>query len=260
MLRDSVLRVRVGSEEVCAVRPNELPTEKRFVAALRSREDVIVFADSGGRERTWSMTTAFDDGDRFLHMSVRVSAACVVQIDGILTETSDMDPLEAYRDGARGLRFQPFFLPESEYNSAELAGHGLMFRGLHYPGVITVGNVSLMCVCDHCDGTFRLQSFHSGFGYETYFHCSSGPHTLVASIVGPDAAPGPGSVDSDAMRLFERKLPTCSECGGTFAYVNPLLCPHCHRPFVDFAAHPADREHEYYGHYLYGGVLQRYGA
>jgi predicted amidophosphoribosyltransferase len=58
--------------------------------------------------------------------------------------------------------------------------------------------------------------------------------------------------DASALAKLESRLPRCEQCGGEFRYLNPLLCPHCAKPFIDFARHPEIRDNEYYGNYLYG--------
>jgi hypothetical protein len=34
--------------------------------------------------------------------------------------------------------------------------------------------------------------------------------------------------------------------------LNPLRCPHCGDPYIDFKAHPQLRVNEYYGNTFYG--------
>ncbi|TCV91104.1 hypothetical protein EC912_1146 [Luteibacter rhizovicinus] len=255
-----LLRVLIRENEVCAVRVHEVPVEKLPIVELRNREDMLRFVDSQGNVRAFDMSSAFDEGARFFHMSVRVGPSFGVQPDGILTEQRNDDPQEAFKNGAKGLRFQPFLLPESSGFPGDAAGRGLFYRGLHFSGNVTPGNVSLMCVCDGCSQSFRLQSFHAGFGNLVYFYCSGGPHTLTASSNEEDAPPVLGHADPDSVTRFESHLPDCSECGGLFRYMNPLVCPHCAQPFIDFPAHPDDRGREYYGNYIYGESVQRYAS
>ncbi len=73
-----------------------------------------------------------------------------------------------------------------------------------------------------------------------------------------DAPPVLGKADKDSIARFESGLPSCTQCGGNFRYMNPFVCPHCKQPFIDFSIHPEDRECEYYGNYLYGGSLQHH--
>jgi hypothetical protein len=253
-----ILRVMLEDEEVVSVQQAEVPTEKLPVVELRSRNQSIRFIDSKGGVRAFDMSSAFDEGARYFHMSIRIGPSFAVQPDGILTEEKHQDAQAAYKNGAKGLRFQPFLLPESSGNPAELVGRGLFYRGLHFSGTVTPGNLSLMCTCDKCRRGFRLQSFHAGFSNMVYLYCSGGTHTLTASSYEDDATPVLGKADAEAVARFEGHLPACSECGGSFRYLNPLLCPHCKEPFIDFKSHPEEREREYYGNYVYGGSLQHY--
>jgi hypothetical protein len=253
-----VLRVMLGDDEIVSVQRAEVPTEKLPVVELRSRNQSIRFIDSKGDVRSFDLASAFDEGARYFHMSIRVGPSFAVQPDGILTEKKNQDAQAAYKDGAKGLRFQPFLLPESSGNPSDLVGRGLFCRGLHFSGTVTPGNLSLMCTCDKCRQGFRLQSFHAGFSNMVYFYCSGGAHTLTASSYEDDAPPVLGKADPEALSRFESHLPACSECGGSFRYFNPLLCPHCKEPFIDFNSHPEEREREYYGNYVYGRSLQHY--
>ncbi len=131
-------------------------------------------------------------------------------------------------------------------------------RGLHFPGVVTPTHVSLMCVCDVCAASFRLQPFHAGFSQLTYFYCSSGLHTLAVDA-HEDGAPVPLTVQAEpGVCPLEERLPPCGECGGRFEYLNPLACPTCGQPFIDFRRFPEIRTNEYYGNVHFGGRLQRW--
>lgn len=141
-----VLRLLLGSDEVCSVVASDLPADKQPTVELRRRDLELAFVDSRGHKRSFSMASAFDEGARFLHMSIRVSSTYAVQSDAILTETRNEDPRETFNRGSKGLRFQPFFLPESPSNAAVLVGRGLFYRGLHFAGTVSPGNLSLMCV------------------------------------------------------------------------------------------------------------------
>jgi hypothetical protein len=238
----ALLRVQVGGDEIAAVTAEDLPSEQRHRLRL-DRCDTLRFIDSQGTARDYALTSLRDGGARFLHLSVQIARNHGVQADGILTARRFQNPDRAFRAGASAVRFQPFFLPEAARDRDEHTGRTLSGRGLHFPGLVTPGNVSLLCVCDHCRTTFRLQPFHAGFSSLAYFYCSGGPHTLVVSEYEPGA--------------LERALPKCRECGGSFAYANPLRCPHCRQPYVDFARHPG-REH--YGHHLYGARAQGFAV
>jgi hypothetical protein len=118
------------------------------------------------------------------------------------------------------------FMPECAGDPKELVGRGLFFRGLHFSGTITASYVSALCICDACAKSFRLQSFHAGFGGNAYFYCSNQPHTLMISEYEEGAPPALGQPqDLEALARLEAKLPACAQCGGSFAYWNPLRCP-----------------------------------
>jgi hypothetical protein len=101
-------------------------------------------------------------------------------------------------------------------------------------------------------------SASAAFSNLVYFYCSGGPHTLTASSYEKDAPPVLGKADKDSVARFERSLPSCTQCGGQFRYMNPLVRPHCQQPFIDFPSHPEERDREYYGNYLYGTSVQHY--
>lgn len=252
-----ILRAFAGDVELFSLTAGDLPAEKTPVFEL-APDMTLRFVDSQGAVRSFALSSAYDDGDRYLHLSVRVSPAFAVQPDGLLTTSRDENAVEAFGKGARGLRFQPFMLPESATENAIFVGKGLFARGLHYSGQITQGNVSVMCLCDQCNTSFRLQSFHAGFSQLSYFYCEGGPHTLVASAHLQDAPPVLGVADPAATARFEMQLPPCTTCNGSFAHMNPLRCPACHAPYIDFTRFPGEREREYYGNTLYGDHLQRF--
>jgi hypothetical protein len=252
----TVLRVLLDTQELCSFTFSELPVEKKPLAELNSGQHSLHFADSAGNVRSFDLSSVFAEGGRCLHMSVRVGPTFAVQADCVATERRDENSREAFLRGATGVRFQPFMLPEFKGDTSDMAGRGLFFRGLHFQGSVTPGNVSALCLCDHCRKSFRLQSFHAGLADLAYFYCSGGPHTLIASSHIEDAPPMWGKADMTSVARFEGRLPKCSDCGGSFGYLNPLLCPYCREPFIDFKRHPQEREKEYYGNHLYGGSVQ----
>ena len=253
-----ILRLYLDEDVVFAVGADEVPVEKRSVVQLTHAGQALRFIDSKGAVRRYDVSSIYADGERFIHLSVHVRPAFVVQADALLTKDGK-NPEEVFQSPeGRGIRLEPFYLPECSSNPADLIGRGLFYRGLHFPGIVTRGNVSLLCICDHCHESFRLQSFHAGFSDLTYLYCSKQPHTLVASSYLEDAPPVPGKADAASVARFESQLPACDQCHGEFRYMNPLRCPHCLEPYIDFEKHPADRANEYYGNYLYGGAPQHW--
>jgi len=256
--RPPILRLYLDEDLVFEVDADEVPVEKLPVLQLTHAGQALRFVDSRGATRTYDLSSIYVDGERFVHLSVGVRPTFVVQADALLTKDGH-NPEEVFRSPeGRGVRLEPFYLPECAADPADLIGRGLFYRGLHFPGIVTQGNVSLLCICDHCHESFRLQSFHAGFSDLTYLYCSRQPHTLVASSYLEDAPPVLGEADAASVARFESRLPPCEQCGGAFRYMNPLRCPHCLEPYIDFEKHPADRAKEYYGNYLYGGTLQRW--
>jgi hypothetical protein len=253
-----LLTVSLDDEELCSIHAEEVPVERRPVVELSRTSHLLRFTDSASVIRSYDVSSVYEEGGRFLHLSVRVGPTSAAQADAVSTKDGqNPDKALAHPDGI-GLRFQPFYLPESSSDPADLVGRGLFYRGLHFPGTVTRGNVSLLCICDHCAKSFRLQSFHAGFGYACYLYCSQAPHTLVASSYIDDAPPVMGKADPQSVARFEERLPRCSECGGEFRYMNPFRCPHCREPYIDFPRYPEDREREYYGNHLYGDTPQHW--
>lgn len=232
--KQPILTVHLGSAELCTLQKEALPLEKNITAEIPSKLPTLTFKDSQGKDRKFDLATALADKERWLHLCIRISENFVCQIDCILSKDQEApDPNQA----TSGIRFQPFFLPEFG-EAPNLIGKGLIARGLHYPGHVTPGWVSVMVICDACEKSFRMKSFHTGFSQSDYAYCSRDFHTLVInSPLDPDA-----------------RLPSCQQCSGDFARDNALRCPHCKSAFSTF---PEDsRKHEYYGAWLYGSTPQ----
>jgi hypothetical protein len=251
-----ILQAFFEGRELARINRQSVPIEELPVGIMSTRQPALILKDSRNTEWLYDLSSCLQDGARYLHFSIRVGPTFAVQGDCLLWDSEQM-PADAFAKGsAKGIRFQPFYLPESPVDPAELVGRGLFFRGFHFSGTITPGNVSLLCICDSCRKSFRAQSFHAGFGNNCYFYCDKGPHTLIASSYLPDAPPVLGKVDLEMVRRFESKLPLCEKCGGEFRYYNSFRCPHCLAPYIDFKRYPHDREVEYYGNQLYGDTLQ----
>lgn len=249
-----LLVVHYAGRELCRI--PKASTETCYSLELNSNEPTLIFEDQKTSYR-YDMGSMIEEGLRWVHLSVRVHSNYACQADCLLNDSSQVPSREAFINGAvKAIRFQPFYLPQSSYDNRTLMGQGLFARGFHFSGSITPRNVSLLCICDRCRGSFRLQSFHAGFSELAYFYCSNGPHTLAigSSIEGAPAVLTEPT--SNKLRNLENKLPPCIECGGQFSYTNPLRCPHCGEPYIDFLSHPEIRKNEYYGNYLYGSSLQ----
>ena len=59
---------------------------------------------------------------------------------------------------------------------------------------------------------------------------------------------------------IEKVLPPCQACSGAFRYLNPLRCPHCRAPYIDFPRYPDIRRSEYYGNVMFGSRPQHLAA
>lgn len=248
-----LLAVIIAGKEICRVIESELPTEKTTTVEIRTKNSEVVFVDADGNEIVHSL----GNETGWFGFSVRVYPNLACQTDCIFGECADLSPEMFSKGELSGIRFQPFFLTKAKATEKELEGHGLFVRGLHYSGRITPSNVSLSCVCASCKKSFRLQSFHAGFSNCGYMYSGSGHHTITIPDSVEGCPPTLGKVSVEELATLERKLPKAPD-GTTFSYLNPLRCPHCATPYIDFERFPEDREHEYYGNILFGASIMRY--
>ena len=249
-----LLRVTLDSLEIASFNRRR---ERTPSVPLNGPRPELVFHDSKGGKTAFDLSSLAAEEFAWIHFSIRVGPTFGVQSDALLSSTAD-PPLESFANHETpGVRLQPFLLPESGEGNGQFQGKGMAARGLHYPGTITPGNVSLLCLCDVCRRTFRLQSFHAGFSGLVYFYCSGGPHTLVMSGYEPDAPPLLQEADPAMLERLHPRLPPCSRCGGSFRHFNPLRCPHCNAPYIDFERFPGERAAEYYGNVVYGETAQQ---
>ncbi len=238
-----VLTVRVGAHTVATVGAFGLPSEVEPHVPLAGPA-TVEFEDAARTVHRHAVPAT----EGWLHLSVRVHAGLGCQADAVVTgqpEHAAGVPLGA--DDV-GVRFQPFFLAGAN-DVPDLTGRGLFARGLHFRGRITPGDIVLSCECDACHRTFLVRSFHAGMGEQAYLYSGSGRHTLIVAghVAG---APVPlAEPDAAALASLEAALPPAPD-GTRFAYRNPFRCPHCAAPYIDFAAHPGEREAEYYGLYF----------
>lgn len=256
--KKTLLIVLVGGHEVCSI--ESAPVEKMVSIPIGPDSHELAFTDSAGKTYAHNLESVLKDGCSWLHLSVRVHGSFACQSDCLISDSKD-DPVHQFQAGrVKGIRFQPFLLPERGPAADRSVGHGLFHRGFHFTGVVTPGNVSLSCICDYCSESFRLQSFHAGFGDDAYFYCSGGPHTLVTNGYRDTHVsyqpPSIGTPDWSKLAELEEKLPQCRICGGDFRYLNSFLCPHCLKPYIDYTKYPKERETDYYGVCIYGESCQ----
>jgi hypothetical protein len=69
-----------------------------------------------------------------------------------------------------------------------------------------------------------------------------------------DIADMPGqlqkNIDPEVIRQVEARLPKPANAGGNYRYYNPLRCPYCGSPYIDFEKFREMRPDEYYGCYF----------
>jgi hypothetical protein len=247
-----LLTVLLNEDEIAQVNAGDEPCEMKPSRPVQPGA-VITFVDGAGRRHVHSLAEL----SGWAHISVRVHQGLACQADCAVTGTETYDPSELLTGQGHGIRFQPFFLPGSKGDANELVGQGLFRRGMHFSGAVTPGSVRLSCECDHCSRSFQVQSFHAGFGATGYMYSGSGDYTLVIDERAPGAPPALGKPDMDAVTALEAILPVAPD-GTRFRYMNPFRCPHCHKPYIDFQAHPGLREGEYYGNCCFGAAPIRY--
>jgi hypothetical protein len=262
--------VHVDAAALSAVAPAERATrnlcDERPVLRLLERAPRLTVYVGGEPAARYVIEPIAQDPDlagKFLHASIRILDNLGLMMDGVVSLDEHDDRAGAAVDrGHRfveGIRFQPLFIGAARGKNALTVGKGLFERGLHFSGIVTPGNVRACCFCDRCGGAFSLEHFHTGFGQDLgdgqYFYCERGIHT---AIVDPDRLPGcpyplQKTIDPARVAEAEAKLPRCAACGTAFRYLNPLRCPYCAAPYLDFERFPGMRPSEYYGCTLVGG-------
>ena len=243
-----LVEILLNGKQVAVVSDEKLPVEKRISFQLTNQSSILLFRDTAGLSHDHLLN--FEKG--WIHVSIRVHPNLACQADCLVSESEKISETDFKTGAANGIRFQPFFLPGCKANAAELVGRGLFYRGLHFSGTITPGNVSLSCICDLCRKSFRLQSFHAGFGNCGYFYSDSGLHTLIVDGRVEGCPPAMGAVNSEALARLEARLPKSTKDETTFRYLNSMRCPHCKAAYIDFQKFPKEREVEYYGNYFFG--------
>jgi hypothetical protein len=249
-----LVELLLNGKQIAFVSDEQLPAEKKISFRLPNETSVLSFRDAAGL--TYDHRLSFEKG--WIHISVRVHPNLACQADCLVSESEKVGETDFQKGLASGIRFQPFFLPGCKANAAELVGRGLFYRGFHFSGTITPGNVSLSCICDSCRKNFRLQSFHAGFGICGYFYSDSGLFTLIVDGNVEGCPPAMGDVDSEALARLETRLPKSTRDGTAFRYFNSLRCPHCKAAYIDFQKFPKEREIEYYGNYFYSEEPDRF--
>jgi len=184
----------------------------------------------------------------FLHSSIRILPNSAVMIDGIISSDKESFPKWTDRN-YEAVRFQPFYLSNSNDFNLQLKGKGLFERGLHFNGTITPTTVRNICICDSCNQSFTIQHFHAGFSDAQYFYSSDSKETLAVSYGMIENLPTQLQEEANPALLekIEMMFPLPSNGEGSFNYYNPFRCPHCLEPYIDF--NKAIRSKEYYGNF-----------
>jgi hypothetical protein len=242
-----ILTVLLEGREICRVARKDIPAEVRPTVEIHERDAAIIFAEADGREIVHSL------GGRtgWFGFSIRIYPNLACQTDCVFGNTKNLSPEQLRTGEISGIRFQPFFIGQGRSNEEGLKGRGLFHRGLHYSGVITPGSVFLSCICDACARSFLLKSFHAGFSNCGYLYSDSGIYTLTIPDHVEGCPPALGEPDTEGLTALESILPKAPD-GTSFSYLNPLGCPHCSAPYIDFKKFPQDRKSEYYGNILNG--------
>ena len=188
---------------------------------------------------------------QFLHACIRLLGSGGVMMDGIVSRDRSNTPKHGYE----GVRFQPLKLDGDE---SRFRGRGLFDRGLMLPVETLRGNVRLICVCDalSCAKSFTLMPFDAWNEHVEYFYAAEGKQTMTLPYRSLAGMPGQASTSwtgmsdwvqptGEAVARLDDQLP--GEPAGKFGFLNPLRCPHCAEPYIDFAAFPELRKSEYVG-------------
>ncbi|MEJ5223561.1 MAG: hypothetical protein WHV44_03825 [Anaerolineales bacterium] len=247
-----LLRIWLNTNEICQVSHAEIPCEKRISTSIPATQSELIFHDHAGKRYVHAL---YEKG--WIHLSVRCHPSLACQIDCVLSEAEKFAESDLVKSTSEGIRFQPFFITGGAVDDANLAGKGLLERGLHFSSVITPGNVSLSCICDKCKKSFRIKSFHTGFSNLGYFYSESGSQTLVVNSFLDGAPPAIGKPDFEKLAILEAHLPKAKD-GTRFKYKNSFRCPHCGSAYIDFERFPEQREREYYGNYFYGDEIIKF--
>jgi hypothetical protein len=186
--------------------------------------------------------------NQYLHCSIRVLPNSGVMIDGIISQ-SPTEFLDWTDKDYEAVRIQPFFLSNKKGLNKALEGKGLFEKGLHFSGTVTPSGVRSICICDSCQLSFTIQHFHAGFAKVQYFYSSDSSETLVVPYESLENLPYQLSSPENEIELreLESKLPKPSNNKGEFKYYNPLRCPFCYQPYIDFEKYKEIRPNEYYG-------------
>lgn len=182
-------------------------------------------------------------GGRYLVLDAAVSAdAFSLQLTGSIYASTEQAYARAGTAAPRELVvFAPQYLGKHRAEKERRYRHGLgaFARGLWDERHPPLDGVRFACACDECAAPLTLRAFDTRAPQLEAAYCDGGQHLCLFRSPTPLASAGPL-----ALVQAEAQLPPCDECGGGFRCKNPLRCPRCRAPFVDFAARPAMRGRE----------------
>jgi len=252
----------------CSIQINNSSTfkgkaiERTPVLPLTEKEPTIQIFEDDRLWRSFKLEALASNPDlsgQFFHSSIRIFENSGLMIDGILSDSKDTMP-EPEDAGFEGIRFQPFYLSDADHKNQALAGKGLFDRGLHFSGRVTPTSIRSICICDACKESFTLQHFHSGFSNLQYLYSKNSRETLLVPQQEFEGMPAPlqNEIDLGTLGRVEKQLPAGTD--GAFKYYNPLRCPHCLDPYIDFEKNKDMRPGEYYGNRYINQGFKRYEA
>lgn len=246
MYNKSILKVSINDKEICVVRRNELPFEITPEIYIQEKGALLTFVNIEGK--TYYHKLSYEKG--WFGFSIRVHKTFVCEVDCIYGSDKSLITGKINYSQVNGIRFQPFYMAECKANSADLVGKSLFYRGLHFSGNVTPGNLSLSCICDSCSRSFRIQSFHAGFTGCGYFYSESSKYTLIIPDHIKGCPPALGKPNIKELLELESSLPNAPD-GTKFTYYNSFNCPYCGVAYIDFKKFPEMRSGEYYGNIIF---------
>ena len=148
----SMATLRIDDQVVSDLSIVDAPSDVTHTVALTERRSTLIIEQLTGTTHRHQLN--FESGA--MELRVRLHPSLALELDAVC--------------GDRGIRFEPIILDLASIDRPATIGRGLFGRGVHLPGEVTPGNVSIACLCDQCAGSFRLQSFHAGFSNIGYFY------------------------------------------------------------------------------------------
>lgn len=206
--------------------------------------EINIFED-GGIIRTFIIEPRSNNlnlKDQYFHSSIRINSNSSIQIDGYISKNP-----QNFEKTDEGIRFQPFFLSDKDDMNAKMRGKGMFERGLHYRGIISSGNIRLICICDDCLKSFSIEFYHAGFSEVQYFYSSNSKETLILSYdnnIGKVPIQNQKEIDEVELKELESKLPSTDD--GKFEYYNSFNCPYCNYSYINFRDNKDIRPNEIY--------------